>query len=268
MTYTARIVSEITSTCSPRSKTAPPAQRDASPTEIADNRAATKSATISIIIPTLNEQANITRTLQPLDKTRQIETIVVDGGSDDRTATVARDLGAAVIESKPGRAKQMNTGARLATGDILLFLHADTILPHEFDHHVRDTLNQPDVIAGAFRLGLDVHSRSLGLLKRLVNWRSRRFQLPYGDQALFMSAETFFKAGAYPDVPIMEDFMLVRRLRRLGRIALTDAEAITSARRWQQHGVLRVTLIHQLIIAGHFMGLSPNRLARWRHRLT
>jgi hypothetical protein len=98
-----------------------------------------------------------------------------------------------------------------------------------------------------------------------VNWRSRHLQLPYGDQALFMSAGTFRQAGGYADVSVMEDFILVRNLRRLGRIALADAEAVTSARRWARHGLVRVTLINQLIIFGYLLGVSPERLARWRN---
>lgn len=267
VTYTVRDVSEDTATCVPQTtRAAQPASQPSRAGGEPTQRAA-RTATISVIIPALNEQNNIERTLRPLITKQNIEVIVVDGGSTDGTVSIAKALGATVVGSAPGRARQMNAGARLAEGETLLFLHADTVLPRDFDHHIQSQLSRSNVVAGAFRLGLDADAWSLGVLKRLVNWRSSRLQRPYGDQALFMSAKVFERLGGFPDVPVMEDYILVQRLRTLGRIALADAEAVTSARRWTRHGVLRVTLINQLVILGYRMGLAPQRLAQWRERL-
>jgi len=143
-----------------------------------------------------------------------------------------------------------------------LFLHADTRLPEGFDAHVRRALGQPRVVAGAFRLRIDGPQRTLRLIECGVNLRSRCLQMPYGDQALFLKAETFRTVGGFPELPIMEDFELVRRLRRHGRIAIADAAVTTSARRWNAFGALRTTWTNQMVIIGYYLGVSPGRLAR------
>jgi len=193
--------------------------------------------------------------------------IVVDGGSSDNTVKIAEALGARVISSAQSRAHQMNSGANVAKGNILLFLHADTCLPHNFDSFVRQTLLQPKAIAGAFELKID--GKTVGL--RLVEWgvrvRSHLFQMPYGDQGIFLKASVFQNMGGFPDLPILEDFELIRRLRQKGRIAIARAAVITSSRRWQKLSVFRATLINQLIIIGYLLGVSPTRLALWYRNL-
>lgn len=218
---------------------------------------------ISIIIPVLNEAAAIARTLATAQPASNVEMIVVDGGSQDETVAIAQSLGVKVITSAPGRAQQMNAGAKAATGDVLLFLHGDTLLPPDFATQVRQAFNSPGVIAGAFALRIDSSLMGLRLIERLVNWRSRYWQMPYGDQAIFLWAKTFQQMGGFADLPIMEDFELMRRLRRRGAIAIVSEPVVTSGRRWEKLGVLRTTLINQLIILAYFLGVPRDRLARW-----
>jgi uncharacterized protein len=222
---------------------------------------------VSVVIPVLNEAATIQAALNHLQAAQAgqtIEVIVVDGGSQDETTALAAEMGAKVIISAaPGRANQMNTGAALASGEILLFLHVDTRLPDGFVTLVQQTLFQPGTIAGAFELKIDGTESGLRLVEWGVKWRSRLLQLPYGDQAIFLDATTFHKVGGFLPLPIMEDFEFIRRLQTKGKIAIAPAAIMTSARRWQKLGVLKTTLINQLIIAAYFLGLSPERLARW-----
>jgi rSAM/selenodomain-associated transferase 2/rSAM/selenodomain-associated transferase 1 len=220
---------------------------------------------ISIIIPTLNEASNLAKTLASTSNAADVEVIVVDGGSTDKTIEVARSWGIEVLLSTPGRARQMNTGAARASGDILLFLHADTRLPIEFDGHLRRILARSGVAAGAFRLRVDSNLPGLRILEKLIDVRSRCLQFPYGDQGIFLRAELFWGMGGFPDMPIMEDFELVRRLRRRGRIVIAPVPILTSARRWEKLGMVRTTVINYAIPLAYYLGTSPSRLARWYH---
>ena len=221
------------------------------------------SARISIIIPTLDEEENIAACLACCQNGLNVETLVVDGGSRDRTVEIARSCRARVIQSAPGRARQMNAGAESATGDLLLFLHADTRLPRGFAHSIRQTLSLPDALAGAFEFRLDANSPGLRLVERVTNWRSRRFQLPYGDQAIFLRKVLFEEMSGYPEMPIMEDYEFIRRLKRNGRIYTVPLPAITSARRWIEVGVWKTTLLNWAIVIAYSLGVSPATLARW-----
>lgn len=217
---------------------------------------------LSVVIPTLNEEDAIAATLAAAQDARHVEIIVADGGSTDRTRDIAQSAGAQVLRVPGGRAAQINAGAAAATGGILLFLHADTRLPEGYSEFVRAALDQPGVAAGAFRFRLDAEGGAYRILERLVNWRSRVLQMPYGDQALFMKAGAFMALGGFPDLPIMEDFEMVRRLRRRGQICILDAAAVTSARRWMDRGILKATILNQAMIAGYLLGVSPRALAR------
>ncbi|MBF2034660.1 MAG: TIGR04283 family arsenosugar biosynthesis glycosyltransferase [Leptolyngbyaceae cyanobacterium T60_A2020_046] len=218
---------------------------------------------LSVVIPALNEAATLSHTLRSVQTTGPVEVIVVDGGSWDSTAAIARSHQAQVITTAPGRAGQMNAGAQAATGEILLFLHADTRLPLGFDDLVRHTLSQPQVVAGAFHLAINGPGWGLRLVEWGVRLRSQRLQMPYGDQGIFLTAERFHALGGFPDQPIMEDLELIRQLRRQGRIAITAAAVITSNRRWQALGVVYTTAFNQVMIAGYLWGVSTYRLSRW-----
>jgi rSAM/selenodomain-associated transferase 2 len=218
---------------------------------------------ISIIIPTLNEAENLASAIASARSDSTAEIIVVDGGSSDATAQIAASSGAKFYVVSKGRAKQMNAGAAIAKGDALLFLHADTRLPADFDVHVSRVLNEPGVVAGAFELSLNGPERGLRFIERMVKWRSKVLQMPYGDQAIFLRADLFREAGGFPDIPIMEDFELMLLLRKKGRVCICPAQVITSARRWHSIGVLKTTIINQSIIIAYSLGVPPSRIARW-----
>jgi len=221
---------------------------------------------ISIIIPALNEAAAIVRTLARLEGVKNLEAIVVDGGSTDGTAALAVSRGARVIQSKPGKAVQMNTGAKAAAGNILVFLHADTLLPENFSHQIVSALNQNGAVAGAFRLTINSTRAGIRFIERMANLRSRLLQLPYGDQALFMGKVLFEEIGGFPELPIMEDFILIRRLKHKGKIVLLPESVMTSPRRWLHFGIFKTWLINQLIIIAYYLGVSPEKLNRWYRR--
>lgn len=233
-------------------------------------------AKISIIIPVVNEASNITRTLLLARNAINIEIIVVDGGSQDETVEIVKSLGIKILSTPPGRAMQMNAGGAIATGDILLFLHADTLLPANFDMLIRQALfnyaieNQESEIkppvAGAFELAIDAEIAGIRLVEKMVNWRSRFFSLPYGDQAIFLKADVFRDLGGFPEIPIMEDFVFIRHLKKLGKIAIVNVPVITSGRRWQKLGICKTTWINQIMIIGYYLGISPANLARFYRR--
>jgi hypothetical protein len=225
------------------------------------------SCRISVIVPALNEAAQLPTTLFHIFLAPGDELIVVDGGSRDHTVAVARRFTAAVLTSPAGRARQMNWGAKHAQGDIFLFLHADTILPPQGLEAVRQVMQQAHVVGGAFRLAFTPSPRALRVIAWGTNLRSRYGHLPYGDQALFVRRSLFNQLGGYVDVPFLEDVKLVRALRRHGRLVLLPDCIHTSARRWLQDGVLYTTLRNNIVMALYFCGISPTRLKRWyRHR--
>lgn len=229
----------------------------------AAQRAQAPPGRVSVIVPALNEAERIGEALARAREGENVETVVVDGGSADDTAETAAEAGARVFHGPRGRARQMNLGAAVAGGEFYCFLHADTRLPEGFARHVRDTLAPRSVAGGAFAFRLDHDSPALRVVEWVVNRRSRRFQMPYGDQALFIRESTFHELRGFPEAPIMEDYAFVRRLRRRGRIAIAPAAVVTSARRWRRRGVLRTTLLNQAIIIAYHLGVPPRVLARW-----
>jgi len=224
------------------------------------------SRTVSIIIPTLNEAAHLPVTLKHAADSQPAEIIVADGGSHDDTVRIAESGGATLVRSASGRARQMNAGAAAARGETLLFLHADTLLPANGCEVVIEAFRRARVVGGAFRLRIRDAFPGRWLVEATTNLRSRLRRLPYGDQALFVRRWAFDELGGFPDLPILEDYEFVRRLRSLGQLALLDAAVLTSGRRWQRLGLLRTTLINKLIILCYRCGVSPVELAAWYRR--
>ncbi|MGP0128323.1 MAG: TIGR04283 family arsenosugar biosynthesis glycosyltransferase [cyanobacterium endosymbiont of Rhopalodia musculus] len=219
---------------------------------------------ISIIIPVLNEETVIVKTLNNLQKDEAIEVIIVDGGSQDNTVQLVRNMGVKIIKStQANRSLQMNQGALLATGNILLFLHADTILPQGYDQLILNSFLNSKIVGGAFRLKIDLSLFSLRLIEILVNWRSQFCSIPYGDQGIFVKTSVFREIGGFTNFPIMEDFEFIQRLKKRGKIIILSAKVVTSGRRWQKLGVIKTTLINQLIILGYYLGIPPKKLAQW-----
>ncbi len=220
---------------------------------------------LSVIMPVLDEAQRIGKRLVELRALSGVdEIVVVDGGSRDGTADAARSVpGVRVLEAPRGRGPQMNAGARSASGDVLLFLHADVSLPPDATTWVARALAEPGVVAGAFRIRTraDGGRNWLGPLLRLADVRSRMARLPYGDQAVFLRRETFERAGGFPDQPLMEDVELAHRLRRLGRIRIVPAVVQVSARRFLARPV-RTLLAMRFFPVLYRLGVSPELLAR------
>lgn len=230
---------------------------------------------LSVIIPALNEQDRIGACLDSVVPDRrsrdtfgtprsETEVIVVDGGSRDDTVAHAQAWGATIIEAERGRARQMNAGAAIAQGKVLLFLHADTRLPRGYRGEVLRALSG-GVPIGAFPLSISAEGGVYRTIERVANLRSRRFGLPYGDQALFLTRQAFDRLGGYPEIAAMEDYELMRRARkRFGRAQIADLAVKTSARRWKRRGPIRLSLVHAACIGGYLCGASTERIARWR----
>jgi rSAM/selenodomain-associated transferase 2 len=219
---------------------------------------------VSVVIPVLDEEARIGAQLAALARLPVHEVIVVDGGSRDATAARARAAGTARLLAAPrGRASQMNAGARAAAGDVLLFLHADVGLPDDAVRRIEEALADQEVVAGAFRTWTVAEGRSwLAPLLHLADLRSRYSRLPYGDQALFVRAEAFRRAGGFPAQPLMEDLELSRRLRRLGRIRVVDSRVTVSGRRFLARPVF-YTLAVNVFPALYAAGVSASTLRRF-----
>ena len=214
---------------------------------------------IAVIIPALDEGERIAETVRHV---MGAEVIVADGGSSDDTRARAKEAGAAVLSVAGGRAAQQNAAAAAAeAADAFVFLHADTQLPSGWAGAVRRTLADPAVALGAFSLGIESPSRSLRLVAAGANLRSRLLRRPYGDQALFLRRETFERLGGFRQLAIMEDLDLVERAGQLGTVVTVPQRVQTSARRWEQVGLLRTTISNQGMLIGRFLGISEDRLA-------
>jgi uncharacterized protein len=221
--------------------------------------------TISVVIAALDEEKLIGRALTDLANIPDLhEVIVVDGGSRDRTRDIARARRARVITAARGRGPQLNAGAAAATGDVLLFLHADTMLPTDAPDHVSRALAQPGVIAGAFRTWTVAEEPRpwFAPLLRLADLRSRMTRYPYGDQAMFVRADAFRDAGGFADIPLMEDLELSRRLWQLGRIYTCRASVRVSGRRFVSRPIVYTALVNVFPLLFR-AGVSPHVLARW-----
>lgn len=219
---------------------------------------------LSIIVPALNEAEGIAEVLSALEplRARGAEVIAVDGGSEDGTADLARPLCDRVLVAPRGRAAQMNAGAAVARGGVLLFLHADTRLPLDADRLVLSGLAHEACEWGRFDVRIAGRHPLLPLAARLMNLRSRLTGIATGDQALFVDRQAFVAVGGFPNIPLMEDIALSRRLKRRGRPLCLSAPVVTSARRWETHGVFYTILLMWRLRLAYFLGADPARLAR------
>jgi rSAM/selenodomain-associated transferase 2 len=225
---------------------------------------------ISVIIPAFNEREGIRACIEHvLSERGDTEVIVCDGGSTDGTPDVVREYGekgVLLVKTQKGRGAQMNAGAAGAGGDILVFLHADTILEKGWHEAVTAALKDRKRSGGAFSLRIGSPGRQFRMIESLVNLRCRICKLPYGDQAIFMRRQTFIGVGGYRDIPLMEDVDIVERLKAFGTIVMLDQKAVTAARRWEREGWLCTSARNQLIMLLYRLGTDPRRLARMYSR--
>ena len=219
---------------------------------------------ISVIIPALNEAAGIRAALSALQPLRAEghEVIVAEGGSADGTAALVRDLADVVLDAPRGRARQMNAGAAIARGDILLFLHADTVLPEGAAHLVAAGLAATGRAWGRFDLHIAGKSRWFPLIAFMINLRSRLTGIATGDQAIFVSRKKLENSIIYDDIPLMEDIALSKRLARLSPPLCLRERATTSGRRWEEHGIWRTIVLMWGLRLRYFLGASPEQLAK------
>jgi rSAM/selenodomain-associated transferase 2 len=223
----------------------------------------TARPSLSIIIPVLDEAANIVSALEALKplRARGAEIIVVDGGSVDETAALAAPLADRVLASARGRAMQMNAGAKAAHGDVLLFLHADTRLPSNADKLVLEGLARSRRVWGRFDVTIDGVHPLLPVVAAFMNVRSRLTGIATGDQAIFVTRQAFNAAGGFPDIALMEDIELARRVKRVSRPLCLHARVTTSGRRWESRGVLRTIVLMWRLRLAYFFGAAPDVLA-------
>ena len=222
---------------------------------------------ISVVVPVLDEAETLAQALLPLQpvRGRDVEVIVVDGGSRDRTRCVAHPLCDRVLDAPRGRARQMNAGAAAASGRVLLFLHADTRLPSGWVPMVRDALGNRGREWGRFDVRLDGAHPMLRIVEHAMNLRSRLSGIATGDQAIFVTRNAFRQAGGFPDIVLMEDVALSRALRMRSRPACLHAAVITSSRRWERNGIARTIVLMWRLRIEYALGADPDKLARRYH---
>ena len=216
---------------------------------------------VTVIIPTLGEESSIANCIESARAAGASEIIVSDGGSSDRTCDVATESGATkLVRSLPGRGIQMNAGAQFASGEFLLFLHADNRLTSECLRQIGEV---PNLTWGAFRQRIDSNRSIYRVLEFGNAKRVALLKMPFGDQGIYVRRSTFLSAGGYEEAPLMEDVNLSKRLRQIDRPSLLPGPIIVSPRRWERSGVVRQTIRNWKIQAAHAIGVSPERLAKW-----
>ena len=214
-------------------------------------------------MPVFNEAKVLRHTLNKINLTSDEELIVVDGGSTDESMSVAKKFTEKVFIAHTGRARVMNYGAEKSEGEILLFLHADCILPVQAFKIIRETLNEKGTVAGGFYITIDQQGASFRLIEYMANIRASLMSLVYGDQGMFLRKKTFDRVGGFKDMPLMEDIDISQKLSRLGRIAFVKTPINVSARRWLVEGPVYTTLRDWSIAFSYsFLGISPEKLIR------
>ena len=202
--------------------------------------------------------------LESLEGSENCEFIVVDGSPDGGTIKAVTRQGVQYVKSPQGRANQMNAGAAMATGEILIFLHADASLPRQALELIDQIMTPHTMIGGAFDLRIDTERLILKIIARIASLRSRLTRIPYGDQAIFIRRDYFNQMGGYPGMPLMEDVALMRRIKGAGgRIGFIPEPVITSARRWEEEGILYTTLRNWLLLSAYTLGVAPDKLAKY-----
>jgi rSAM/selenodomain-associated transferase 2 len=226
-----------------------------------------RAPALSIIIPVWGEADRISeniRHIRELDADGTAEIIVVDGDPEGRTISMITAEGVRTMVAEKGRARQMNRGAAIATGDVLLFLHADTLLPPNAFALIRGAMNDNRFVGGAFDLGFNTKRTIFRVTELYVFLRTRLTKIPFGDQAIFIRRDYFERIGGYRDIPIMEEVELMTRIRkRADAICIIPAKVRTSVRRYEREGVLFCTLRNWLLQVSYALGISPERLVKW-----
>jgi rSAM/selenodomain-associated transferase 2 len=217
---------------------------------------------VSIIVPTLNEVQGLTKTLTQIQQLFPYELVVSDGGSHDGTLEIAEEFTEHVVKGSTGRALQMNAGARIANGDIFLFLHADSRIEPASYEKMLHSLESSEKVGGAFSLFIDSDKWSLRLITRLANLRSKYLGMAYGDQAFFVKNSTFQQMNGFAEIPICEDIDFFKRLRKLGPVILLKEKAFTSSRRWLKEGIWFTTLRNILIAILFKLGFPTGILTK------
>lgn len=221
----------------------------------------------SFIIPVWNEGAIITRTIEHiwcLHASGGAEIIIVDGDPEGKTIDVARHMGVKAAISEKGRGNQMNRGAALAAGEILVFLHADTTLPSDALELIEATMRDTSCMGGAFDLVIDSERPVFRVIEKAASFRSRITRIPYGDQAIFIRRTDFRDLGGFKNIPIMEDVEIMRRIKKWGgKICIIDRAVRTSSRRWEREGIIYTTLRNWLLLSLYLSGFKPEKLVRF-----
>ena len=250
-----------------KKQSAPARVDQAVPSRLAPRASCLASPPLSIVIPTLDEAAGIVALLEPLQplRARGIEIVLADGGSRDGTVAAATPLVDRVIAARRGRASQMNSGAAVAAGGVLLFLHADCTLPEYADHSVLNGLAESRRRWGRFDVALSGAAIMLRIVERAMNLRSRLTGICTGDQALFVERTLFEARGGFPDIELMEDVAISRKLRKSGPPLCLSATLVTSSRRWEKNGIWRTIVLMWRLRLAYFLGSEPRRLAELYH---
>ena len=226
-----------------------------------------QNPSISVIIPVLNEECGINHVIDHVRSLKGgagVEIVVVDGDPSGSTIKAVGRGGIITSIAPKGRGSQMNRGSAIASGDILLFLHADTLLPESAFPLVRETMLTGKYAAGCFDLGLRTDRRIFRVTERYVAFRTRLTRIPFGDQAIFIGKDLFERLGGYRDIPVMEDVDLMLRIRRRGEgIRIIPEKVMTSARRWEEDGLILGTFRNWMLQLLYCCGVSPSRLARF-----
>ncbi|TDX48357.1 TIGR04283 family arsenosugar biosynthesis glycosyltransferase [Orenia marismortui] len=216
---------------------------------------------VSVVIPVLNEESTIIETLEHVQSlSGNKEIIVVDGGSEDNTYNLAQNFTAKVCQTTKGRGHQMNVGAELAEGDVILFLHSDSRLEEGAILAIQDAIEDQKIIGGNFSLKIDDNSWALGFISWTSNLRAKYLKLAFGDQGIFVRRKVFSDLGGYPEIELMEDWEFSKKMSKRGKLAYLPNKIYTSARRWHKFGIWKTIFLMHKIKLLYILGVSPAKL--------